>query len=700
MRVSRTMPNSAKNYITELLQRNRQSSNFNFISKKSKRKRNFSAIFTSLIISIFNIVPTNAVVEDGNYPCTGGGFFRVENVGDYVRVVPLTEGVAPCAGTANIPDGVDSIQGTAFSGAIGLTSVNVPDTVNDISSEAFDDLTSLQTINMASNSFYSSVAGVLFNGDQTSLIRFPEGKTGSYTIPNSVTSISLGAFKNSNLSTLNFPNLLETIGYQAFTGARYLSTLTIPSSVVSIANNVFDNASALEEIIVADGNVIYSAVNGVLLETGESEIFLIKCPEGKIGNYTIPNSVTVIDNAAFKNSRLTNISIPNSVTYLGSQAFENAQLLTDVNIGNGISTLRLATFKGATSLRSVIFGAGSSLDCIDDEVFFGATSLTSINIPNSVSEIDSSAFRGASALQSINMDSNSSYSSVEGVLFNGDQTELLKFPEGKSGRYTIPETVTHIGSRAFVNNLLTNISIPSTVDVIYSRAFADSTTLRSVNFEDNSELIINFMAFGNNSSLRNFIFLGDAPTSINEDAFSDVAAGAKAYVSAGSTGFGDEVDEISDGLWFGLVVSNDTPPADDEPSSGGGSETSTPSVSTSSAATKSVDASFKLTNRKYLSKFEIRKAITKDRSFKRKPIAIYKYSISKASKKNCLMRGNYVMRLKENGVCEITVTRSTKKGIKSKFQVKINYTNNVPFSSNFSVLKSDQVSATSDGGGG
>jgi hypothetical protein len=58
------------------------------------------------------------------------------------------------------------------------------------------------------------------------------------------------------------------------------------------------------------------------------------------------------------------------------------------------------------------------------------------------------------------------------------------------------------------------------------------------------------------------------------------------------------------------------------------------------------------------------------------------------------------MRLKENGVCEITVTRSTKKGIKSKFQVKINYTNNVLLSSNFSVLKSDQVSATSDGGGG
>jgi uncharacterized delta-60 repeat protein len=122
----------------------------------------------------------------------------------------------------------------------------------------------------------------------------------------------------------------------------------------------------------------------------------------------------------------------------------------------------------------------------------------------------------------------------------------------------------------------------------------------------------------------------------------------------------------------------EAPPSDDvTPPSGGGSDSSTssPSLSTSSLAVKSVEASFKLTNRKYLSKFEIRKAITKDRSFKSKTTDKYKYSISKASKKNCVMRGNYVMRLQENAICEITVTRSTKNGIKSKYQVKINYNN-------------------------
>ena len=41
----------------------------------------------------------------------------------------------------------------------------------------------------ALNSVYSSVDGVLFDKSQTTLIQCPGGKAGSYTIPNSVTSI-------------------------------------------------------------------------------------------------------------------------------------------------------------------------------------------------------------------------------------------------------------------------------------------------------------------------------------------------------------------------------------------------------------------------------------------------------------------------------------------------------------------------------
>ena len=42
---------------------------------------------------------------------------------------------------------------------------------------------------MRINPVYTSVDGVLFNKSQTTLIQCPAGKAGSYTIPNSVTSI-------------------------------------------------------------------------------------------------------------------------------------------------------------------------------------------------------------------------------------------------------------------------------------------------------------------------------------------------------------------------------------------------------------------------------------------------------------------------------------------------------------------------------
>jgi len=55
------------------------------------------------------------------------------------------------------------------------------------------------------NSVFSSVDGVLFNKGRTTLIGYPGGKVGSYTIPNSVTSIGNYAFAYcSNLAGVYF----------------------------------------------------------------------------------------------------------------------------------------------------------------------------------------------------------------------------------------------------------------------------------------------------------------------------------------------------------------------------------------------------------------------------------------------------------------------------------------------------------------
>ena len=57
-----------------------------------------------------------------------------------------------------------------------------------------------------------SATGVLFNQSQTTLIQYPGGKAGSYTIPNSVTIIGSSAFHScTNLTSVTISNSIVSV---------------------------------------------------------------------------------------------------------------------------------------------------------------------------------------------------------------------------------------------------------------------------------------------------------------------------------------------------------------------------------------------------------------------------------------------------------------------------------------------------------
>ena len=90
---------------------------------------------------------------------------------------------------------VDGIASSAFAQNTKLTSVWIPYSVYTIGAGAFAFCTNLVGINVASeNGSYSSSNGVLFSKSQTALIQVPGARSGSYTIPNSVTVIQWYAF--------------------------------------------------------------------------------------------------------------------------------------------------------------------------------------------------------------------------------------------------------------------------------------------------------------------------------------------------------------------------------------------------------------------------------------------------------------------------------------------------------------------------
>ncbi len=158
-------------------------------------------------------------------------------------------------GAVIIPDTINGLSVTsiwggepgAFQGS-SLTSVRIPDSVNSIGIRAFSGCASLTAITVdASNSFYSSVDGVLFDKGQTTLIQYPAGRVGSdYTIPDSVTNFGDSAFALcTNLTSVTIPNSVTSIGRFTFGGCTSLTNVIIGKGVTTIDYFAFVGCTSL-----------------------------------------------------------------------------------------------------------------------------------------------------------------------------------------------------------------------------------------------------------------------------------------------------------------------------------------------------------------------------------------------------------------------------------------------------------------------
>jgi len=150
-----------------------------------------------------------------------------------------------------------------------------------------------------------------------------------------VTSIQTAPFANSqSLTNVTFGTNMITIGAGAFAGCGNLRNITLPNSVVSLVGGAFAGCgltsiyipgnvatigvnafgcSGLTNITVDPLNATYSSVDRVLFDKSQARIVL--CPQGRLGNYTVPDTVRSIDDSAFAScSRLESVTFGSSLT--------------------------------------------------------------------------------------------------------------------------------------------------------------------------------------------------------------------------------------------------------------------------------------------------------------------------------------------------------------------------------------------------
>ena len=216
-------------------------------------------------------------------------------------------------------------------------------------------------------------------------------------LPNSVTGIKEGAFKNcTRLTDINIPNSVTSIEWNTFILCTSLTNINIPNSVTSIGGYAFYNCTSLTDVNIPN------SVTSIGYEA------FYNCTS--LTDVNIPNSVTSIERSTFSYSTsLTNINIPNSVTSIGEQAFYNCTRLTDINIPNSVTSIERSTF-------------------------YSCTSLTNINIPNSVTSIGEQAFYNCDNLKSVYMNA-STPPSVGDQAFHNISDLTIYIPRGSYTAY-------------------------------------------------------------------------------------------------------------------------------------------------------------------------------------------------------------------------------------------------------------------------
>ena len=348
-------------------------------------------------------------------------------------------------------------------------------------------LVKLTTLKLPTHSSITTL-GSIFEGTSITAIEFPSN----------ITTIGGYAFSGSAFETLTIPATVTTLEEGAFGNAKNLASVTLHDGITELPGFLFQNSSALEEIVWPTN--LKTIGRGAFNGTGFAELEIPKTVE-TIGQYAFENTeklesltfeagsrLKTIGKRAFQYSTLQHIDIPEGVTAIGESAFSWSGLKS-FTLPSTVTVLENSLFAGSKGLEGVEYTLPAHLTKIGNSVFEDTgLKFDVVEIPATIVSVGARAFAGTT-INTFKLQQNTTEfinPESSGNAYKGGLNEATVNKVDLSGRENLPdfffwratvneivygENLKSIGEGAFSGSNIKEVTLPATVESVGGGVF-------------------------------------------------------------------------------------------------------------------------------------------------------------------------------------------------------------------------------------
>lgn len=397
--------------------------------------------------------------------------------------------------TVTFSKGWGPFCGRMSSGSCPITEVNFGKNVVCIPNNLFYDISTLETVRTSGS--ISKVSGGAFGG--TSWLNMqPDGPVyidkALYTYRGAMTKAT----------SIVVPEGIESITGGAFSGENYLVSVTLPSTMKYVGEDVFSGCSGL-------GSVTWNAEDcHIAPSTTYTGAEISPFSDAALYEVIFGDKVKRIPDYTFSECNgLEEIVLPSSLVSIGKEAFKGCILPTSLKFGEAMQTIGTRAFAGCESIETIEFNEG--LDSINSYAFSRCSNLKSIILPESLKYLSYGAFCGNANLKHVN------YNAVDCETDGWSKWEQAIFEDVILESFTIGDKVTRIPSYICGGRgSLTEVVIPASVKVIERLAFSDCSGIESLTIGENVDTI-HRQAFNGCTGVKNLTW--NAVNPVMDDAW-------------------------------------------------------------------------------------------------------------------------------------------------------------------------------------